>query len=84
MNPRRTGDKLARVVGIIVSVLTISAVDRRFERWLGQTKNYKTGSCCFSARHTTLRSKSKDWLAQNKNNLSDYGDMSTCGEMFLQ
>jgi len=29
-------------------------------------KDYKTGIYCFSAKHTTLRSKSKDWLAQNQ------------------
>jgi hypothetical protein len=27
--------------------------------------------CCFSANHTALRSKSKDWSAQNQNNVSE-------------
>ena len=35
----------------------------------GQIKDYKIGICCFSAKHTTIRSKSKDWLAQNQNNV---------------
>ena len=42
-----------------------------------QTKNYKIGVCCFSAKHTALRSKSKDWLAWNQDNVSELSDMST-------
>jgi len=34
-------------------------------------KTYKTGIFCFSAKHTALRSKIKDWLAQNKFVLTD-------------
>ena len=49
----------------MISVLGSSAVDHRFEPWLGQTKDYKIGICCFSAKHATLGRKSKDWLAQN-------------------
>ena len=62
--------------GVKVSMLASSVVDRGFEPWSGQTKDYKIGICCFSARHAALRSKSKDWLAWNKNNVSDWGDMS--------
>jgi hypothetical protein len=29
---------------------------------LGKTKDYKIGICCFSAKHTALRRKSKNWL----------------------
>jgi len=36
---------------------------------LGQTKDYKIGICCFSAKHAALRRKSKDWLAQNQKNV---------------
>jgi len=33
---------------------------------------------CFSARHTALRRrKNKDWLAQNQDNASEWGDIST-------
>ena len=32
--------------------------------------------CSFSANHTALRRKSKDWLARNQNNVSDWSDMS--------
>ena len=31
----------------------------------GQSKDYTIGICCLHAKHTALRSKSKDWLAQN-------------------
>jgi hypothetical protein len=46
----------------MVSVLASSVVDRGFEPRLGQTKDYKIGICCFSAKHVALRRKSKDWL----------------------
>jgi hypothetical protein len=61
----------------MVSVLASSAVDRRFEPRSSQTKDYKIGICCFSAKHTALRRKSKDWLARNQNNVSEWSDMST-------
>jgi hypothetical protein len=51
-------------------------VDHGFEPRLGQTKDYKIGICCFSAKHTPLRRKSKDGLAQNQDNVSEWGDMS--------
>ena len=63
--------------GVMVSVLVSSAVDRGFEPRLGQTKYYKIRICCFSAKHASLRRKSKDWLARNKNNVSEWSDMST-------
>jgi hypothetical protein len=66
----------------MVSVLASSAVDRGFEHRSGQTKDYKIGICCFSAKHTALRKKSKDWLARNQNNVSEWSDMSTHGLLF--
>jgi hypothetical protein len=42
----------------------------------GQIKDYEIGICCFSAKHATLKRKSKDWLAQSQDNVSEYGDMS--------
>jgi len=60
-------------------LLTQSAVDCGFEPWSGQSKDYKIGICCFSAKHAELRNKSKDWLALNQNNVSKWSDMSTCG-----
>jgi len=32
------------------------------------------GICCFSAKHTSLWSKSKDWLARNQDNESEWKD----------
>jgi hypothetical protein len=31
----------------------------------------------FSAKHTALRCRSKDWLARNRENVSEWSDMST-------
>jgi hypothetical protein len=63
--------------GVMVSMLASSVVDRGFESWAGQTKDYKIGICCFSTNHATLRRKSKDWLARYQNNVSELSDMST-------
>ena len=52
-----------RIGGVMVSVLASSAVNRRFEPRSDQTKDYKIGICCFSAKHIALRRKSKEWLA---------------------
>jgi hypothetical protein len=54
----------------MVSVLALSAVDRGFEPRLGQTKDYEIVICCFFAKHSALRRKSKDWLSRNQNNVS--------------
>ena len=51
----------------MVSMLSSSAVDRGFELLSGQTKDYKIGICCFSAKHAAIRRKNKDWLGRNQN-----------------
>ena len=71
-----------RIGGVMVSVLASSAVDRGLKPWLGQTRDYKTGICCFSAKHAALRRKRKVWLAQNQNNVSEWSDMSTYRQSF--
>ena len=64
------------IISVMVRVLALSAVDYGFKPQLGGTKDYKIGICCFSAKHTALRIKSTDWLAQNQDNVSKWGDMS--------
>jgi hypothetical protein len=54
----------------MVSMLASSAVDHGFKPRSGQTKDYKIGICCFSAKHTALRIKGKDWLDLNQGNVS--------------
>ena len=71
-----------RIVGVIISMLASSAVDRGFEPRLGKTKDYEIGICCFSAKQPALRRKSKDWSAQNQNNVSELGNMSIHGLLF--
>ena len=44
------------ISGVMVLVLASNAVDRGW----GRTKNYQFGICCFSTKHTALRSKNKD------------------------
>ena len=66
----------------MVSVLTSSVVDRWFEPQSSQTKDYEIGIYCFSAKHTALRRKNKDWLARNEDNVSEWGNMSIYGLLF--
>jgi hypothetical protein len=71
-----------RIGGVMVSVFASSALDRGFEPQSGQTKDYKLGMCCFSAKHAALRRNSKDWLARNQNNVYEWSGMSTRGQLF--
>jgi hypothetical protein len=58
-----------------VSVLASSVVDRGFVSRSSQTKDYKIGICCFSAKHAALGRKSKGWLVRNQD-MFKWGDMS--------
>jgi hypothetical protein len=60
-----------RIDSVMVSVLNSSAIERGFEPRSGQSKDYKIGICCFSARYAALRRKNKDWLARNQDNVSE-------------
>ena len=55
----------------ISSILYLSVVDHEFEGWLGQTKDNKIGSGCFSTKNAVLMSKNTDWLSQNHGNVSE-------------
>ena len=70
------------IVGVIANVLTSSPVDRRLQPRLGQTKDYTICICCFSTKHAALRRKSKDWLARNQDNVSEWGDMCISWMLF--
>ena len=61
----------------MVGVLASNALDRGFEPRSGQIKDYEIG-----AKHAVLRRKSKDWLARNQNNVSEWSDMSIRGLLF--
>ena len=67
----------------MVSVPASRAVDRGFELRSGQTKDYKFGRCCFSAKHAALRRMSNDLSARNQNNVCEWSDMSTRVLLFL-
>ena len=71
-----------RIDGVMVSVIASSAVERGFEPWSGSIKDYKIGICCFSAKHSAFRRKSKDWLDRNQHNVSEWSHMSTSGLLF--
>ena len=52
-------------------MLILSVVDSGFELWLDQTNGYEIEICFFFTKHVALRSKRKDWLAQNQDNASE-------------
>ena len=60
----------------MVSVLASNVVDYGFEPRWDKTIDYEIGISCFSVKLTALRRKSKDWLARNQNNVSEWGDIS--------
>ena len=64
-----------RIDGVMVSVLASSAIDCGYEPWSCQTKDYKIGMCCFSAKHAVLMRKSRDLLVRNQNNVSEWSCM---------
>jgi len=47
------------VGGVMVSVLTSSAVDREVGPRSGKTQDYKIGICCFSTKHAVLRKRER-------------------------
>jgi hypothetical protein len=65
-----------------LTVFTSKAVRRSWVRTLsvsGRTKDYKIGICCFSTKHTALRSTYTDWFPRNQNNVSEWSNTSTRG-----
>ena len=63
------------ISGVLFSMFVSSAVE-------SSQKTYKIGICCFSPKYAALRSKSKNRLALNQNNVSRWSDMSTLGLSF--
>ena len=60
----------------MVSVLASSGVDLSSSP--SRVKQvFKIGINCFSVKHAALKSKTKDWLARNQDNVSEWSDMST-------
>jgi hypothetical protein len=57
-----------------IHVLLYMAVPFEYHWWPQQTKDYKIGICCLSAKHIVLR-KNKEWLALNQDNVSEWSDL---------
>jgi len=66
-----------RIAGVMVSMFTSSVVDPRYD----QINDYAIVIGCFSDEYRTLRSKSKNRLAWNKEKVS-WSDMSNWGLLF--
>ena len=61
----------------MVSMLALSVVDHGFKTRSVQTKDYKIGIYCFSAKHAAVKSNNKDWLARNQDNVFEWGHITT-------
>ena len=62
----------------MVSMLPLNVVDQGFEPRSDQTEDYEIDICCFSAiKPAALRNKSKDWLARDQDNVTEWSDVST-------
>ena len=70
------------ICGVLFCVLASSAVEHGLEAQLSQIKDYKIGICCLSTWHATLRSQSKNGLAQDRDNVSEWSEISTCSGFF--
>ena len=73
--------ELNHISDVMVSMFTSSVVDQRFEHPSEQKKDYKI-NIFFSAKHASLRSKSKDWLVEIQDNMSEWSNLSTHGLLF--
>jgi len=77
------GKTLVKYIGgVIANVIALNMIGRGFESQSDQTKDYKIGICCFSAKHTTLRSNIKYYLTMNQENVFERSDMPFCGLLF--
>ena len=55
-----------------VAIVSMLAFIVEFEPRSGQINDYDIGLCCFSSKHTALRSKSKHCLARNYYNVPEW------------
>jgi hypothetical protein len=58
----------------------MNTVDLGFQQWFGRTKIYNKIGIFYFSEHAVLinvRSKSRDYLAQNQDNVFEWSNMST-------
>jgi len=73
---QRSVDQIVKPHCKLIFSYKLSAIDRGFEP-RSDYKDYKISVCCFSAKQAAFRRKSKDCLARNQVNVSEWGNMST-------
>jgi hypothetical protein len=77
-----TGKNIILPTTLVVCMLTLDVVDCWFEPCSSQTKDLKIDICCFSAKYAAFRSKRKDKMTRNQDNVSEWGHMCTLGLLF--
>lgn len=70
LTPARSKPDQNRIGAVLVSVIALTVVYRWFEHMSSQTKNNSIDIYCFSAKHASLRNKSKELLARNHDDVS--------------
>jgi hypothetical protein len=73
---------LNHIGGVMINMIASSVVDHGFEPTSDQTKDCKIPICRFSNKHASFRSKSKECLARNQDNVSEWSIMSIHGLLF--
>ena len=70
------------IYDVMISVFALSVVYCEFNSWPNPTKENKIGICCSSAKQASLRRKSKDMLARNQDDVSEWSNMFTSRLLF--
>ena len=63
----------------MASMLASNVVDRGFDRWSDQTKDYKNRYVLLLNKNTQDKGVRADWLTRNQENVFEWSDMSTNG-----
>jgi hypothetical protein len=61
--------------GVKADMFSLNVVDCGFNTRFRQTEDYNIDTCCFSDMHAAARTKNKDWLTRNRDNVSEWSGL---------
>ena len=61
--------------GVKADMVSFYVVDCGFNTRFRQTEDYNIGTCCFSDTHASAKTKNKDWLTRNMDNVSEWSGL---------
>jgi hypothetical protein len=74
--------KMAKYKFVYIHVLKKCGRSWVRESRSGQTKDYQLTFVAYITKHADIRRKSKDWLARNQDNVSEWSNMYIRGLLF--